>query len=69
MESLQCSLDWGLKPRDQARLHYKLSWEEAKARTFQIGTGELTWGLCSNSKESACNAGDPGSIPGSGRSP
>ena len=23
----------------------------------------------SNSKESACNAGDPGSIPGSGRSP
>ena len=24
---------------------------------------------CSDSKESACNAGDPGSIPGSGRSP
>ena len=23
----------------------------------------------SDSKESACNAGDPGSIPGSGRSP
>ena len=23
----------------------------------------------SNGKESACNAGDPGSIPGSGRSP
>ena len=29
------------------------------------------WGFpCgSDSKESACNAGDPGSIPGSGRSP
>ena len=24
---------------------------------------------CSDSKESACNAGDPGSIPRSGRSP
>ena len=24
---------------------------------------------CLNSKESACNAGDPGSIPGSGRFP
>ena len=24
---------------------------------------------CLSSKESACNAGDPGSIPGSGRSP
>ena len=24
---------------------------------------------CSNGKESACNAEDPGSIPGSGRSP
>ena len=27
------------------------------------------WGLSSVSKESACNAGDPGLIPGSGRSP
>ena len=29
------------------------------------------WGFPSNSdhKESACNVGDPGSIPGSGRSP
>ena len=24
---------------------------------------------CSDDKESTCNAGDPGSIPGSGRSP
>ena len=28
---------------------------------------ELPWWL--RGKESACNAGDPGSIPGSGRSP
>ena len=28
----------------------------------------MTYGLLSG-KESACNAGDPGSIPGSGRSP
>ena len=30
-----------------------------------------TWGFPggSNGKESTCNAGDPGSIPGSGRSP
>ena len=28
------------------------------------------WGACSSvGKESVCNAGDPGSIPGSGRSP
>ena len=27
------------------------------------------WGLCSVGKESACNAGDPGLIPGSGRPP
>ena len=27
------------------------------------------WGLSSVSKESACNAGDPGLIPGLGRSP
>ena len=30
-----------------------------------------SFGFCGDSvgKESACNAGDPGSIPGSGRSP
>ena len=31
--------------------------------------GLLLPSSCSDSKESACNAGDPGSIPGSGRSP
>ena len=32
---------------------------------------ELQWGFSGSSagKESACNAGDPGSIPGVGRSP
>ena len=35
---------------------------------FKLG---LVWGFPDSSvgKESACNAGDPGSIPGSGRSP
>ena len=32
------------------------------------GTG-LPWSGCLDGKESACNAGDPGSIPGLGRSP
>ena len=32
------------------------------------GTG-LPWSDCLDGKESACNAGDPGSIPGLGRSP
>ena len=31
--------------------------------------GALTLEQCSDGKESACNVGDPGSIPGSGRSP
>ena len=33
--------------------------------------GKARWGFPggSDGKESACNAGDPGSIPGSGRSP
>ena len=30
--------------------------------------GQLYPSLCSAGKEAACNAGDPGSIPGSGRS-
>ena len=43
--------------------HYDLSQE--------IGCSSLSYGSPggSNSKESACNAGDPDSIPGSGRSP
>ena len=36
-----------------------------------IDVGKVTWGFPSSSdgKESACNAGDAGLIPGSGRSP
>ena len=32
-------------------------------------SGDLIFPCSSVSKESACNAGDPGSIPGSGKSP
>ena len=32
-------------------------------------SGDLIFPCSSVGKESACNAGDPGSIPGSGRSP
>ena len=34
---------------------------------FQNNVGELPWWL--SGKESACNGGESGSIPGSGRSP
>ena len=39
--------------------------------TFQKSSNNFILGFPdgSDSKESACNAGDPGSIPGSGRSP
>jgi len=40
-------------------------WEEIQ-RHMRI---YLNFPGCSDSKESACNAGDTGSIPGSGRSP
>ena len=45
-------------------------------RSSSVSLGLCLWGSCfwgfphsSVRKESACNAGDPGSIPGSGRSP
>ena len=38
-------------------------------KVFCLLSGDLTINLGSVSKESACNAGDPGSIPGLGRSP
>ena len=46
------------------RLKQLSSSSSSRANTF-------TWGFPggSDGKESACNAGDPGSIPGSGRSP
>ena len=37
--------------------------------TFPSGTTSLKTTGDSEGKESACNAGDPGLIPGSGRSP
>ena len=39
-------------------------------KVFKEGI-KVKWGFLSGSdgKESTCNAGDPGSIPGSGRSP
>ena len=39
--------------------------------SHEKGIVDLQLGLpwCSDSKESACSAGDPGSVPGSGRSP
>ena len=37
--------------------------------TFSLGTISLKTTGDSEGKESACNAGDPGLIPGSGRSP
>ena len=38
---------------------------------MEIGISSQFQGFCggSDDKESACNAGDPGSIPGPGRSP
>ena len=35
----------------------------------QIGTDKVHVPSGSDGKESACDAGDPGSVPGSGRSP
>ena len=43
--------------------------EGKKAGVFIHGIHALSFPGGSDSKESACNAGDPGSIPGSGRSP
>ena len=40
-----------------------------KQKKFFFKCGILCFPGGSNSKESACNAGDPGSIPGSGRCP
>ena len=36
---------------------------------MNASSGDLIFPCSSVSKESACNAGDPGSIPGSGKSP
>ena len=53
--------------KDQTCSHHRGSLESA---TELSRKSLLICGVCSSvSKESACNAGDPGSIPESGRSP
>ena len=42
---------------------------EAKPRTFALSFGSFYFSGNSDSKESACNVGDLGLIPGLGRSP
>ena len=48
-----CNPDWGLKP-------WSFSWDHTWSQCFPV---------VSDGKDSAWNAGDPGLIPGSGRSP
>ena len=55
--SLVCCSPWSRKESDTTE---KLNWTEIYKMDFQNGT---------SSKESTCNAGDAGSVPGSGRSP
>ena len=60
--SLYLGLGWqlsGLQPI--GRSHREADWGSAPVRS--------SFNLCSEVKESAWNAGDPGSIPGLGRSP
>ena len=51
-------------------LAWKIPWMEEPGRPQSTGRKNM-WGFPggSDSKETACNSGDPGSIPGSGRSP
>ena len=55
--SLVCCSPWSRKESDTTE---KLNWTEIYKMDFPNGT---------SSKESTCNAGDAGSVPGSGRSP
>ena len=63
-ESNRCLLHWQADSSP-------LSHQESLALTVLRSTGQLFLGFPHRSvgKESACNAGDPGSIPGSERSP
>ena len=56
----QVKMNWGPLPSGPAEI-------PAKRNTTLQTTGVSS--ICSNGKESACNAGDQNSIPGSGRSP
>ena len=43
-------------------------WKQLQSRTKDLGTGEKAFPGGTDGKESTCNVGDLGSIPGSGRS-
>ena len=46
-------------------------WEEVSGcelESYCVTVTESIWGSISDGQQAACNAGDPGSIPGSGRS-
>ena len=47
----------------------KSFWEKAMATHSSTLAWKIPWGFPGGSDESACNAENPGSIPGSGRSP
>ena len=71
--SHRSALSWTLfpspTPSDPSRLSQNTGW--ALSVMQQIPTGYLFYGLPSGlaGKESSCNAGNPGSVPGSGRFP
>ena len=46
-------------------LAWRLPWTEEPGRLYSMGSQSI--GHDSDGKESACNVGDPGSIPGLGR--
>ena len=58
-------LQWGLGSQPALRSSCKL-WAPGKKNPYTLGCASL---VGSDGKESACNAGDPASIPGSKRSP
>ena len=58
-------LQWGLGSQPALRSSCKL-WAPGKKNPYTLGCASL---VGSDGKESACNAGDPASIPDSGRPP
>ena len=60
-----CSPSWLLPVSEDGRLVHSDSWWLSWFAVF----GEMGFPGCSHDEESACNAGDLGLIPGSGRSP
>ena len=61
---------WWWHNQDKKYFASDLEFSESGHLAYQITTLCSNKGPCvSDSQESTCNAGDPGSIPGSGRSP